>query len=373
MKHLFFVILLANIVFFLWEFNYGSWRQSTVDKPSLEINANKILLLSEVSAGQHDKAIAGEPEDEAVALLTDESTNYPQYKNYQGSDESVVFELQNVEGETGSESRNSQIETTTQQPASEIHNTKIEGKELTDGDQADILSDVDVNQKEQDDIGALIEKRDFVDGDYNAARQKSPLGQLKTKKQSATNAIMAEANTGSSQNYLEEREIESPDEIDSALECYEIGPFDNEESRQKWLDSLAISVDTFRFFSKENSMSNGFLVYYPAADTFAESKATYEKLQGQGVADIWLFRKGEARGNISLGVFTTESRALRLQKVYADRDMLLKIKPRFKTELQYYLRLSRDGIKLDEIQQAVALAIKIMPELSIKPANTCGL
>ena len=168
--------------------------------------------------------------------------------------------------------------------------------------------------------------------------------------------------TDSFQEGSTNNEERTPAEPDALFGCYEIGPFLDEKTVQEWLDTLAVKRESAHYFSKDNSEITGYLVYLPKYESFAESKVIFEIMQEQGVADIWLFRKGKQKGNISMGVYTKKSNALRLQKKYANNGMMLKVKPRYQAKTQFFAKLSWDKQMLNVLTNSVTkiiLAINI--------------
>ncbi|NOQ76365.1 MAG: hypothetical protein GQ475_00960 [Methylococcaceae bacterium] len=62
-------------------------------------------------------------------------------------------------------------------------------------------------------------------------------------------------------------------------------------------------------------------------------------LKKRGISDFWLFRKGELKGAISLGLFAKETRALALQNKFSKTGLNVEIMPRYKTETVWYAKI----------------------------------
>ena len=349
MKHLFFVVLLANAVFFLWEFNVGTWRHLNTEKQDQAVNAKQILLLSEVEDDRQNKAMGGE-QIEVVSLMTEANKINPQTKSNQVVNDTTQYEaniVENIETDFQNKGKNAGVKP---------ENLQIESiKKIFET--TDLLSEQAVIQSPE-------MQKPIIVGEESS---ETAIAQT----ESYTTATSVEEKTDPLQDSSTSSEKITQAESETVFECYEIGPFVDVESRQKWLNNVAVKTETVYLFSEDNPEISGYLVYYPAPETFTESKAIFEMLQEQGITDIWLFRKGERRGDISLGVYTKESRALRLKEAYANRDIMLKIQPRYQTKSQHFVKLFWDKQKLNVLNNSFDSVTKTIPKLGIKKAVSC--
>lgn len=96
--------------------------------------------------------------------------------------------------------------------------------------------------------------------------------------------------------------------------CYKIGP---RQSRSP-LRALAKGLNKRGYESEIASeildVQTGYMVYFPAAENYLDSRKNMKLLRNKGVKDLWLFEKGESRGIISLGRFKVRGRAVTMKK-----------------------------------------------------------
>ena len=114
--------------------------------------------------------------------------------------------------------------------------------------------------------------------------------------------------------------------------CYQIGPFANNDAIEAWANLNSIKPEMLKIVKKDRQVVSSHLVYYPAAKQYQQSKKNVGMLKGKGITDLWLFRKGEMRGAISLGLFVKESRALSLKRNLLKKGINVDVLQRYKTE-----------------------------------------
>jgi len=168
-----------------------------------------------------------------------------------------------------------------------------------------------------------------------------------------------------SQSVIEEQsniDLESKVDLDSEIDldskpfCYQVGPFLNEVLLDVWIANNEIDVNSLTKVNEMKKKITGFLVYYPQADTYEQSKKNTRMLENKGFTDFWMFRKGELKGNISLGLFVEERRATALRNKLLTAGVNVKIMPRYRMESMWYVnilsnnKILMDGIMLSEQQ-----------------------
>jgi len=132
--------------------------------------------------------------------------------------------------------------------------------------------------------------------------------------------------------------------------CYQVGPFLNEILLDVWLASNEIDINSLTKVNEMKKKITGFLVYYPQAETYEQSKKNIQVLENKGFTDFWMFRKGELKGNISLGLFVEERRATALRDKLLTAGVNVKIMPRYRLVSMWYVNiLSNNKIIMDEI------------------------
>ncbi len=146
-------------------------------------------------------------------------------------------------------------------------------------------------------------------------------------------------------NSLAEKDSDSTSVELSELEkrhCYQIGPFIDEKLLINWIKINKIDENTVTTINNEKKVGTGFLVYYPQAETYEKSKQHLYLLKNKGITDLWLFRRGELKGNISLGLFAKESRALVLKNRFVKAGINVEIMTRYKVESEWYAKIMSD-------------------------------
>jgi len=139
-------------------------------------------------------------------------------------------------------------------------------------------------------------------------------------------------------------------DLDNKSFCYQVGPFLNEALLDEWLASNEIDINLLTKVNEMKKKVTGFLVYYPQADTYEQSKKNIQMLENKGFTDFWLFRKGELKGNISLGLFVKKRLAILLQERLLKAGVNVQIMPRYRTESMWYVNiLSNNKVVIDKI------------------------
>jgi len=128
--------------------------------------------------------------------------------------------------------------------------------------------------------------------------------------------------------------------------CYEAGPFANDGDYTAWRNKLSVAQgSTIQTVSRDEQTISSYLVYYPAAKTLVESEANLQMLKDHGVNDLWLFRTGGDKGQISIGVFKNESRALQQKSQMLAKGITVEVKARYKTKIQKYAQVKSKECK----------------------------
>lgn len=287
MKILFFLALLSNIVFFLWEFNSGVPVADS--KPNLE---KQILLVSELPDNKQIEVDREQPENKEIIIAKVQLD-----QNCTNDDCAPQLLIESLLAIDNGES--------------------IVNKEgaLIDELIDDVLVDIDF---------VLIQ----VD-----AKNIEPGNQQETE-------IVVN-------NKLEQAKLNSNEESLETKLCFQVGPFKDRDTIKTWNQNNSIEGD-FEIVEEDRQVVDKYLVYFPAAEGFQQSKTNAQQFKKQGINDLWLFRKGELKGVISFGLFVEESRALNLQKKMMSMSINAQIKQRYKTDFIYFLRVETEEKGLKE-------------------------
>jgi len=309
MKLFFYLALLANIIFFLWEFNSAQIAVST------DLNSNEskqILLLSELSEQQKSElqaevSIKSETHNELVLAAEIVS----QIETNTATEESDL-KLEEPKGI----STNVVIETAKVEEQQQIDLDKLnpEPEKITKASSIEV-----VVTKDKDEVGAQnnIIKTDTVEVDKQVEGINEDLAAKTNDKKPL------------------------PGALEKPSFCYQIGPFVTEQGLEDWL--VLNDFAKAPRFKQEHEVLVSYLVYYPPAPSYDQSKKNVQMLKDKGVTDYWLFTKGEDRGVISLGLFKKQSRALRLQQKFIQLGLQVEMMPRYQTELAWFARIEREN------------------------------
>jgi hypothetical protein len=133
--------------------------------------------------------------------------------------------------------------------------------------------------------------------------------------------------------------------------CYEAGPFADDDDYAAWRNQLSVAEGVIQSVSRDEQAISTYLVYYPAAKTLMESEANLQMLKDNGINDLWLFRTGGDKGQISLGLFKNENRALMQQSRMLAKGIKVEVKARYKTKTQRYVQVKNNGKALKSLNK----------------------
>lgn len=125
--------------------------------------------------------------------------------------------------------------------------------------------------------------------------------------------------------------------------CLEVGPFDNPTHLTEWLDKKHYNRSTVETFSKDTPVVSDYIVYFPAAQTMAESEDNLSALKNMGVNDVWLFRQGELKGAISLGIFVRKARAELVKNEMIRRGVAAEVTERYEELPRLFVKIYQDS------------------------------
>jgi|GEM_PF-581709 len=144
--------------------------------------------------------------------------------------------------------------------------------------------------------------------------------------------------------------------------CYEVGPFASTNAYQTWLSHLKDIKSDINPINREEQIPSNYMVYYPVAETELESEATIKMLKNHDIKDIWIL-SGEDKGKISLGLFSKEESALAMKNELLAKGVNAEVKAKYKTKSQKYALVKGDNKLLERLD-----AFKLTyPNLVVKP------
>ncbi len=296
MKHLFLLLLAANIGLFVW----GYQREQAAEnaKPHARADVGNLQLLSEQSPpleSEEPKTIQAPP---AVEVATE-------------STEQAEREVE-VESLLPEERVNEGFQEATQQPKDDEPGQKMAQDTQTGA--AGVLS-------------VAVENVDPVDEDHSEQQVKvlqpedeaEPDQAIETEDESRIAAAVAP----------------EPQPLPPA--CYRLGPIAGQASAEALsghLMQLGLDTVTHRQGIKK---TKGYWVMIPPQGSYGQAKQKLQELKEAGIPDHWLFPKGEHKNAISLGLYSRLSNAEAAQKQLLKKGVTTAVLPRQVEVDQYWL------------------------------------
>lgn len=355
MKFWFYAVILANVIFFLWEMQRESSRLTIAPQNTAEGSAKQILLLSELREQSviADSGISAKDNEGKIVSSENVVASDEQGGEQVGTTAQVADNKQPT-GDRGDlvQGRHEAMESAMldSQPDSLVEQDSLsvaeeaseKGRTKSDekGSVAVSTSKEEGTASQNDDV----EERPASEGGQSAATNVEKTSIIAEAAQPA-----AELPSAADAVITERGQDEAADGggEEALTVCYKIGPFGNKRQLNSWLDQQQIDRKRSEPIYSEQQIPYAYLVYYPAAETFAESKKNLAMLKEKGVNDLWLFRKGEMKGMVSLGLFREKFRAERLLNQLDDLDVAAEIQERYKNEQVLYVRI-RQAISLEQ-------------------------
>jgi len=328
MKILFLLVVLANVSLFMWEFKTGAFEPVNNTEQLAEDSRQQIRLVSELP--EHAVEIA------ATNLITGPEAEAKSTQNALSPSVSETPKAtQILDSESGALSED--------RPEAEL--TEPASKKTPSAQQPEAKAPTLVAQPE-------------------AKKTQAP--QVTPTDKAVSDKGVADSNPLPAQtNPIEKTDISK---AATPIICYEAGPFATKSAYQVWLRRLNVEQDAIKPVSRQGDVISSYQVYYPAAETLAESEANVQMLKAQGINDLLLLRNGEELGQISLGVFTTERRALAMQSELLAKGVRVEIKPRYKQKLLHYALITDKG----EVMARLDVLKKNYPDMTIKKLSQCS-
>ncbi len=298
MKVIFLLMLLGNIFFFFWEYNSAPVELvSNTDEPK------QILLLSEAPVNTDKASISAVVEGDNTEA--DRMMTVAENKSLWASPspKPVVSEIPNL----GFESEETENEFST--PDSSVVDN----------------SGVVENEKE---VIANAQKIEPLIPDSSLSDPEGTLTETtilnEPKKNKATKKLVF---------------------------CYQVGPFESKTELAEWSNINKVNEGSLQPFSKYNQNDARYLVYFPAAIDYEISKQNVQFFIDMGITDYWLFKTGNLKGAISLGLFEKAVDALALKEKFFNKGINVDIRESYSNESVLFARV----LSIDENFKATAV------------------
>ncbi|MGR8934796.1 MAG: hypothetical protein ACU837_10465 [Gammaproteobacteria bacterium] len=307
MKYWFFVAVLANVVFLLWEFHYGTF--DAAELPDAAENSEKrILLVSELNTDAQGRS-AGRS-----ASLTEKREVLPPSPQRDEAARSVPVAA-------GAQDAAAETETLAEVSERQRQPEKAEKERLPLTESA-VLAATPAPIPTAGENTATAVTPVIADNGQSA----EPPDERQTTARTITANEPAEPAS-------QEAEV-----LQTA--CYKVGPVENRVAFEALLDTYRTQISSVEFSIQEKRKNDSHIVYYPAEATLEQSIATAEMFRRDyGIRDLLVFRNGELKGAISLGVFSNAQRAKTAQSQFEKKGLYVVVRPRYPTETHYSLHV----------------------------------
>lgn len=98
-----------------------------------------------------------------------------------------------------------------------------------------------------------------------------------------------------------------------------------------------------------------YLLLTPPIESMRESFKLEQQLKLQGYSDLWLFRSGEHRGRISLGLFGIKENATQAQKAISKKiELTLEVMPRMETKQNLVVHIQLINSEINKFEEKFA-------------------
>jgi len=124
----------------------------------------------------------------------------------------------------------------------------------------------------------------------------------------------------------------------SPLPCFVAGPVMRDSKLSRLLQQHRAFFGEITLEQQTQRVLSRYLVYLPPVDNFERAQAQLAALQARG-QDAWIFREGEMRGAISLGVFHDATRAERARAAFQAQGLAAQVMPRYREKAQWFVKM----------------------------------
>lgn len=121
--------------------------------------------------------------------------------------------------------------------------------------------------------------------------------------------------------------------------CYKVGPFKDNDKLDEWSKVNKINKGSLQPFSNYSKNDMRYLVYYPASTDYETSKQNVQIFIDMGITDYWLFKSGDFKGAISLGLFDKAVDALALKENFFNRGVNVELRESYSNASEFFARV----------------------------------
>ncbi|MEQ1635603.1 MAG: efflux RND transporter periplasmic adaptor subunit [Methylococcales bacterium] len=133
--------------------------------------------------------------------------------------------------------------------------------------------------------------------------------------------------------------------VNNSVACYELGFLNCTDAEQKPAAQAPAETQRVKVNPEPQGNITGYMVFYPAAETYTQSNDNFAVLKQYANKDIHLFSKGPLRGGIALGFLTDKLAAEKLAQDFIRKGFEVQIRPQHKSEPRFLASLSAKSIR----------------------------
>jgi len=366
-KFLFLFILLINSSFFLWEYRKGAPEiylpHRFEDNKPAQVGANKIVLVSELADTREERVvIAGLGSIGAVTEVAEvlvagprqpvlspdnDEGGFAAQENQGFEEDDFVGPLPNPAGSSSETSGSADDNTGPRQPILSPDNDEsgsvaqenqgfeeddfvgplykiVEASELLLHKGTDFMGPL------PNPAGSSFETSSSTDNKQGHSEPNSKIVLQQRPEPEAISQLVPPGQSKVDQTVVNIKEI--PEEIkvpEPVRVCYLL-----QNSEDKSVMASQSGDYLLTFIDREQTYIRSYLVLTSVASSLKGAKLKEQGMRQQGLNDLWLFRSGEFKWRISLGLFRSKRKALRAQRTYAPRTTeVLTVVPNYKIKI----------------------------------------
>jgi hypothetical protein len=138
--------------------------------------------------------------------------------------------------------------------------------------------------------------------------------------------------------------------VKNPVACYKTGPVKNNKNYQDILIKLSGTDSTIKLMRNNEQKPGSYIVFIPATKKPNNPDAYLLMLKQYGLKDIYSVKSGVDKGQITLGTFSSEPRALGLQKTMQAKGVQASIKTQNKNKPVQYAMVKTTANILENLQ-----------------------
>lgn len=354
MKATFLLLVLANAVFFLWEIREQRIQSSQAALRRVVTVGEPILLVAERPAADADESLSAATDlpvsaalaDEDVRLTSPADTGFvgPLKPAQQTAASMVVASSSQRNGDSGQAEFNKPLATFP------IHENEMSGPPTSQTVESDTDSPLETSDDVQPSEQIATEKAIVTQASKDVVDGSLPDSDPAVSIASGDNNALVTPDEELAVNELLETAVMpmAAENQQSPPQCRKFGPFDDEQVAEHWRVERLIPQGAAVSVVSEERETTTYFVYYPAAETFAQSLRNLAMLENRGIQDLWLFRSGPKKGIVSLGLFNRKTYATRYVSELATRGLVVEMGEIKKTKPAYFVKVITDELNFQQ-------------------------